>query len=116
MDKQQEKQIRYQRRKIRARATISGTSDRPRLCLHRTVKHLEAQLIDDAAGKTVLGMKDMKKAKGTKSERAAAFGEAFGKAAIKAGVKIVVFDRNGRAFHGRVKAFADGARKAGLQF
>lgn len=111
------KRNRYARRKHRARARISGTSETPRLMVHRTTKHMEAQLIDDVNRTTLLGMSDMNmKLKGTKTERSAAFGKKFGEAVVKTGVKTVVFDRNGRAYHGRVKAFAEAAREAGLDF
>lgn len=117
MNKQQKKRAQYLRRKHRVRARVSGTAERPRLCLSRSNKHLEAQLIDDVGRKTIVGMSDIKLSpKSTKTERAVEFGKIFGEAAEKAGVKVVVFDRNGRAYNGRVKAFAEAVRETGLQF
>ena len=100
------------RRKIKARirGKISGTAQRPRLCVFRSNKQIYAQLIDDVAGNTIVA------ASSTKSEIAAQVGENVAKKAIAAGIDTVVFDRNGFLFHGRVKALADGARKGGLKF
>ncbi len=92
-----------------------------RLLISRSARFLFAQVIDIKTGKTLLGLSDKvflaeSKEKLTKTARAEAFGEAFGKKAIEAKMKKVVFDRGGRLYHGRVKAFAQGARKAGLEF
>jgi large subunit ribosomal protein L18 len=107
------------RRKIKARirGKISGTAQRPRLCVFRSNKQIYAQLIDDVAGNTIVAASSMGLDKqGTKSEIAAQVGENVAKKAIAAGIDTVVFDRNGFLFHGRVKALADGARKGGLKF
>ena len=107
------------RRKIKARirGKISGTAQRPRLCVFRSNKQIYAQLIDDVAGNTIVAASSMGLDKqGTKSEIAAQVGENVAKKAIAAGIDTVVFDRNGFLFHGRVKSLADGARKGGLKF
>lgn len=102
---------------------IVGTSEKPRLVVHRSLRYLHAQLIDDTVGKVILGMTDkskltadaLKKAK-TKTEKSHALGKAFAEEAKKKKVSKIVFDRNGYLFHGRVKSFADGAREGGLEF
>lgn len=91
----------------------------PRLAVFRSSKYLYVQLIDDEAGKTMLGMSDKKLArekKFTKSEKALELGEEFAKEALKMKIEKVVFDRGGNIFLGRVKSFAEGARKGGLKF
>ncbi|MEM9262038.1 MAG: 50S ribosomal protein L18 [Pseudomonadota bacterium] len=96
--------------------------DRPRLSVFRSGKHIGAQLIDDRDGKTLVSAsskdKDIREGvgKGSTAEAAAAVGKILGERASKAGVKTVVFDRGGYLFHGRVKALADAARDAGLEF
>jgi large subunit ribosomal protein L18 len=105
-------------RKGRVRARLSGTAARPRLSVFVSNQHVSAQLIDDEnhttlAAATTVGAKAVK---GTMTERAAWVGEDIAKKAKSAKVKTVVFDRNGRVYHGRVKALADAARKAGLEF
>ena len=102
--------------KARIRGRISGTVERPRLCVFRSNKQIYAQLIDDVAGNTLVSASSKGITEGTKSEIAAKVGEAIAKKAIEAGYSTVVFDRNGFLFHGRVKALADGARKGGLKF
>lgn len=105
------------RRHARVRAKISGTPTRPRLVVFRSVAHIEAQLVDDLAGRTLAAVSDRNlKAKGTKSERAAAVGTALAKLALEKKLNNVVFDRGGYRFHGRIKALADAARAAGLTF
>lgn len=106
-----------QRRHNRVRATISGTTDCPRLVVFRSLAHIEAQLVDDVAGKTLVMAGDRQlKAKGTKSERATAVGAAIAVAAKAKGITKVVFDRGGFQYHGRVKALAEAARSGGLTF
>lgn len=100
----------------RLRAKIFGTKERPRLSVFRSHKHIEAQLIDDEAGKTLFGKKDLKIKKGTKSEKALSFGETIAKEIISKGYKKVIFDRGGYKYHGRIKSFADALRKEGLEF
>jgi large subunit ribosomal protein L18 len=101
------------KRKIRAR--VSGTAERPRLAVFRSNQYIYAQLIDDAAHKTVASASDQK-AKGTKMEGAIATGKEIAKLASAKGVKAAVFDRGGFKYAGRIKALADAAREAGLEF
>lgn len=120
MNKKAQKNIQSQkqRRIARVRARISGTAKRPRLAVHRTLRSFSAQLIDDAAGKTLVAVhqRELGKKKMKPVERAAELGKLMGKKALDAGVKEIVFDRRSYQYHGRVKAFADAAREAGLQF
>lgn len=107
------------RRKRRIRKKVSGTSERPRLTVFRSAKHIYAQIVDDASGKTLMGTSSRAKgfsADGDKTATAKAVGAAIADAAKRAGVSQVVFDRNGYIYHGRVKALADGAREGGLSF
>lgn len=105
------------RRATRTRARLHGTAARPRLTVFRSAKHISAQVVDDDAGKTLASAHDTpSQAKGTPIERAAVLGKVLGERAVAAGVKTVVFDRGSYAYHGRVKALAQGAREAGLMF
>jgi large subunit ribosomal protein L18 len=107
-----------QRRK-RVRSKISGTADRPRLSVFRSNRGIYAQIINDESGKTLVSIstKDDKiQGSGTKTEKASLAGETLGKLAVKAKIEKVVFDKSGYRYHGRIKAFADGARKGGLEF
>ena len=111
------KRQRLQQRQLRVRSKITGTADRPRLAVSRSVKHVICQLIDDVARKTLVSTSDtVLKATGTKTERAKTVGVELAKLAKTKGITTIVFDRSGRAFHGRVKAVADGAREGGLKF
>ena len=105
-------------RKHRVRATVSGTSERPRLSVFISNKNITAQVIDDEKGKTLAYVSTVgaKAAKGSMKERAAWVGEELAKKAKTAKVKKVVFDRGGHIYHGRVAALADAARNAGLEF
>lgn len=105
-------------RKNRVRATVSGSAARPRLSVHISNRHIIAQLIDDDTHKTLAYISTVgtKAATGTLTERAEWVGSEIAKKAKTAKVGAVVFDRNGRLYHGRVKALADAARKAGLEF
>lgn len=104
-------------RKRRVRAKISGTTEIPRLSVHASVAHISAQLIDDVKGVTIAAATDVRiKEKATKTEKATKVGTEIAEAAKKAGVKKVVFDRGSKIYHGRVKAVAEAARKAGLEF
>lgn len=111
-------QERKARRAKRVRVKISGTAETPRLAVHRTLRNFSAQLINDAEGKTLVAVssKEVKDVKGTKSEQAAALGKLLAEKATKAGITSIVLDRRSNKYHGRVKAFADAAREAGLQF
>lgn len=99
----------------RVRAIIKGTAERPRLVVNRTNQYVYAQLIDDAKGVTLLAAKTGAETKGRKSEQAFALGESLAKKAVEKGIAAVVFDRRSAKFHGRVKSFADGAKKGGLK-
>ncbi|MBN1819421.1 MAG: 50S ribosomal protein L18 [Prolixibacteraceae bacterium] len=111
---------RRKRIKQRIRKTVTGTSDRPRLCVFRSNKQIYAQLIDDVEGKTMFsatsGIKEISEKEGTKTDKAAMVGKIIAEKALAAGIKEVVFDRNGYLYHGRVKQLADAARKGGLNF
>lgn len=102
--------------KARIRGRISGTAQRPRLCVFRSNKQIYAQIINDEQGLTLVSASSKGIEEGTKSEIAAKVGEAVAQKAIAAGIQAVVFDRNGFLFHGRIKSLADGARKGGLKF
>jgi large subunit ribosomal protein L18 len=111
------------RRHLRVRKKVTGTPERPRLVIFRSNKHIYAHLVDDTAGKVLMGLADgsesvAKRAEGAKGKtgRGFAVGEALAVKAKAAGISKVVFDRAGYAYHGRVKALADGARKGGLEF
>ena len=104
-------------RKNRVRAKVSGTAERPRLSVTISNTHVSAQLIDDEAGKTLAASTTVgKKSTGTMTEKAANVGTDIAKKAVKAKIKAVVFDRNGRQYAGRLKSLADAARKEGLEF
>jgi large subunit ribosomal protein L18 len=100
------------------RARIFGTSERPRLSVFRSNRHIYAQIIDDTKGVTLVSASDFQisKIKGTKQEIARAVGRLVGEKAMKKKIKKVVFDRGKFRYHGRVKALAEGAREAGLIF
>ncbi len=102
--------------KARIRGRISGTPERPRLCVFRSNKQIYAQVIDDMAGHTLVSASSKGIEQGTKCEIAEKVGELIAKKAQEAGINTVVFDRNGFLFHGRIKSLADGARKGGLKF
>jgi large subunit ribosomal protein L18 len=108
-----------ERRHRRVRAKVRGTAERPRLVVFRSNRGIEAQLVDDDAGKTLASASHLavaKSFKGDKTAQAEAVGKALAAAAKKAGVDKCVFDRGGYLYHGRVKALADGAREGGLEF
>lgn len=110
-------QERKERRHRKIRARISGTADKPRLCVFKSAKHIYAQIIDDTKGKTILSLSDLKvKKPGKKTATAAEVGKAIAKEAIAKKIEKVVFDRGGNKYHGRIKALADGAREGGLKF
>jgi large subunit ribosomal protein L18 len=107
------------RRHRRIRGKVVGTAERPRLVVFRSNRGIEAQLVDDAAGRTLAAASwlNLKKSfKGNKTEQAKEVGKLLAANAKKAGVESVVFDRGGYLYHGRVKALAEGAREGGLQF
>ena len=99
------------------RKKISGTLERPRFVVFRSHRHIYAQLVDDITQKTLASASTLKEGyAGTQCEKASVLGENLAQTAQKNGIKKVVFDRNGYVYHGRIKAVADGARKAGLVF
>lgn len=106
------------RRKHRIRSVVTGTTERPRLSVFVSNKHVSAQLIDDTKHHTIAAITTVgqKAATGTMTEKAAWVGAEIAKKAKTAKVKAVVFDRNGKLYHGRVKALADAARAGGLEF
>jgi large subunit ribosomal protein L18 len=110
-----------QKRHRRIRVRLSGTEQRPRLSVFRSLHHIYAQLVDDARGLTLASASTVEaearaEASGTKSDRARAVGKALADRAREHGIRSVVFDRGGYLYHGRVKALAEGAREAGLEF
>jgi large subunit ribosomal protein L18 len=112
------------RRHRRVRKKVHGTSERPRLVVYRSLNHIEGQLVDDVAGITLIGMstlapelRDRKGSEGlSKTDLGRAIGKALAERARENGISKVVFDRGGYLYHGRVKAFAEGAREGGLEF
>jgi len=114
--KQNRTKLRRNRRITRIRARIFGTPDRPRLTVAKTNRNMFAQLIDDSKGITVVAASSIAATKGTKTEQAHQVGETIGKLAVGKKITKVVFDRRDSAYHGRIKALADAARKAGLTF
>lgn len=115
------KEIARRRRQSRIRKRVFGSPERPRLSIYRSTKHIYAQIIDDRGGKTLLGIstqsKDFPSAKDSGNVKGAReLGKLVAKKAIEKKIKEVVFDRSGFLYHGRVKAFAEGAREEGLKF
>jgi len=111
------------RLKVHIRMRVSGTTERPRLTVFKSLKHVYAQIVDDSTGKTLVAVSDIDKAgkeqfKALKGQLALGkkVGEIAAKRAIEKNIKQVVFDRNGYLYHGVVKAMADGAREGGLKF
>ncbi len=104
------------RRHFRLRKKVVGSAERPRLVVSRSSRHLFAQLVDDSRGVTLLSASTFKVADGDKTARAKQLGERLAKQAKDAGITTVVFDRGGNTYTGRVAAFADAAREAGLEF
>jgi len=107
----------------RVRNKVSGTAERPRLCVRRSLKHMIAQIIDDTTGTSIAQISSVSEAvqakagsEATKTDISTAVGQLIAAAAIEKGIKSVVFDRGGYVYHGRVKAVAEAARIAGLEF
>ena len=117
-----DKDRRRNKRKFAIRKRVTGTSERPRLSVFRSARHVYAQAIDDTNGRVIAAASDLEEkleqavAGKPKKQRAREIGKAIGEKLKAAGVTAVVFDRNGFIFHGRVKEIADGAREAGLEF
>jgi len=122
MDNIHLKNKRNWRRKMRIRNNVSGTPERPRLSVFRSHKHIYAQIIDDVAGKTLCSASSLNKEisdqikHGGDVKAAELVGAALAQRAVMKGIKKVVFDRGPYKYHGRVKALAESARKAGLEF
>lgn len=118
------RRLRRERRHLRVRRKISGTGERPRLVVFRSLNQIEGQVVDDVRGVTLVGLstlaKDLREQKAeqgqTKTEASRAAGKRLAERAREMGITQVVFDRGGYIYHGRVKAFAEGAREGGLEF
>ena len=121
------RRLRRRRRHVRIRKKVHGTGDRPRLVVHRSLRNIEGQVVDDDAGRTMVGFSTLSPAfreaasadgdeSGGKVGAARAAGKMLAEQARERGVVRVVFDRGGFHYHGRVKAFAEGAREGGLEF
>jgi len=112
------------RRHYRIRRKVRGTAERPRLVVFRSLRNVEGQLVDDIQGVTLLGLSSLApelrevepSEEGRKVEQARAAGKLLAQRAVEKGIEAVVFDRGGYQYHGRVKAFAEGAREGGLKF
>src|SRR3989304_2128119 len=122
MLKKQDRNALRQRRHLRIPRHVAGQGARPRLSVFRSLNHMYAQIVDDARGVTLVAVstrdpeiRDALKGK-KKTDAGVLVGEAIARRALEKGIDRVVFDRGGYLYHGRVKALADGARKAGLQF
>lgn len=119
MFKKENKTASRERRHVRVRRKVTGTSERPRLSVYRSEKNIYAQIIDDTKGVTLVAASSLDKefeGSGYNVEAAKKVGEAVARKAKEAGIDKVVFDRGGYIYHGRVQALADGAREAGLEF
>lgn len=117
------KKKRRLRRKLSVRKEISGTADKPRMTVTKSLKHIYAQIIDDEAGKTLASASTLNKdvaekitPKTNKIEKSKLVGAAIAKLAVERNIKKIAFDRNGYLYHGRIKAIADAARENGLEF
>lgn len=116
--KERKRYFRHQR----IRKTVIGTTEIPRMCVHRSSNNFYVQLIDDSTGKVLAGMSTLAKSMKGKFPHngnitaAAALGEAFAAELTKKGIKKICFDRGGFLYHGRIKAFAEAARKGGMEF
>ena len=111
-------------RHVRVRRNLAGTGERPRLCVFKSAKHIYTQVIDDSKSHTLFSVSSLTpeiremlvKEKGKKTDTAKIVGKRMGELCVSNGIKRVCFDRGGYPYHGRVKAFADAAREAGLKF
>jgi large subunit ribosomal protein L18 len=117
-----QKLIGRERRKLRIRKTISGSAERPRLSVFRSAKHIYAQVVDDTTGKTLAAASTLSRdlrgtlSDGNKTDAAKKVGALIAKICLEKKLERVVFDRNGYLYHGRIRALADAAREAGLNF
>ncbi len=118
------RRLQRRRRHLRVRNKVQGTSERPRLVVFRSLRNMEGQIVDDDAGTTLVGMSTLTEGlkdfsaegQNRRVEKAFAAGKLLAEKAKGQGIDTVVFDRGGYKYHGRVKAFADGAREGGLEF
>ena len=122
MNTAKKKRLARERRHRRIRKKVFGTSERPRLNVYRSLNHIYGQVIDDNAGHTLVSASTLDKdvlaelGEKNKTEQAFLVGQVLARRALDKGINSVIFDRGGWAYHGRVKALADGARKEGLEF
>ena len=118
MFKKADRKASREKRHLRVRKKVFGTTERPRLSVYRSEKNIYAQIIDDVNDVTVVAASSLDKTieKGSNKEAAKLVGELVAKRAIEKGITEVVFDRGGYVYHGRIQALADGAREAGLKF
>lgn len=123
MNRNVKKRLILQNRHRRVRRKVSGSTERPRLSVSRSLKNVEAQVIDDVSGRSLLGVSSLSKevqaqlpGTGGKCEKSRVVGRLVAEKALKMGIRCVVLDRGGHRYHGRVKALADGAREGGLEF
>lgn len=121
MFKAKDRKLAQQRKHLRVRRHLAGTAERPRLCVYRSLRHIYAQIIDDTRGVTLVAASTVEpslKGMGTTGDIEAAkkVGQAIAQKALAKGIDMVVFDRGGYIYHGRVAAVAEGAREAGLKF
>ena len=112
------KEVSRTKKKLRIRRKITGSTEKPRLSIFRSARHMYAQIIDDSKGVTLVSAStlDVDGLKGSNKNTAAAIGKEIAKRALAKKIENVVFDRNGYLYHGRIKSLADGAREAGLKF
>ncbi len=118
------RRLQRKRRHYRVRNKVEGTAERPRLVVYRSLRNIEGQIVDDAGGRTLIGLSTLSselrdftaEGQNRRVEQAFAAGKALAEKAKSQGIDTVVFDRGGYKYHGRVKAFADGAREGGLEF
>ncbi len=122
MQSQLIKKVRQQRRQMRVRRRLFGTAERPRLAVHRSLKHISAQIIDDVAGKTLVSASSLEPdvrggiKSGGNRQAAEVVGKRLGEKARAQGILRVAFDRRHNRYHGRVQTLAEAVRKAGLEF
>lgn len=121
-NKKNDREVKRLAKHERIRKRVVGTSERPRLCVHRSLKNFYAQIVDDTTGKVLFGVSTLNKdvasqiKGGGNMSGSAALGKVFAELAKKKGITKVCFDRGGYLYHGRIKAFADSARESGLEF
>jgi large subunit ribosomal protein L18 len=119
MVSKRDRNIQRLKRHRRVRAKISGTTEKPRLCVYRSLKNIQVQVIDDTHGVTLVSASTLEKAfegNGSNKDAAKKVGKMIAERALEKGITSVVFDRGGYLYHGRIKELADGAREGGLKF